>query len=87
MRRKLGEMTKKYENISIKYQDLREIGLKEAERNFERLKKQSEERTAGEFSTARMRMCVNMNSCREIDYFVESRCSFSFFFGKGISSS
>jgi hypothetical protein len=39
LRRKLGE------NLHLKYQDLREIGLKEAERNFERLKKQSEERT------------------------------------------
>jgi hypothetical protein len=45
LRRKLGEVTKKYENLHLKYQDLREIGLKEAERNFERLKKQSEDRT------------------------------------------
>lgn len=47
LRRKLGEVTKKYENLHLKYQDLREIGLKEAERNFERLKKQSEEKTKG----------------------------------------
>lgn len=45
LRRKLGEVIKKYENLHLKYQDLREIGLKEAERNFERLKKQNEERT------------------------------------------
>jgi hypothetical protein len=49
LRRKLGEVTKKYENLHLKYQDLREIGLKEAERNFERLKKQSEERTKSMF--------------------------------------
>jgi regulator of replication initiation timing len=42
-------MTKKFESLNVKYQDLREIGLKEAERNFERLKKQSEEKTAGKF--------------------------------------
>jgi len=47
LRRKLGDITKKFENLNAKYQDLREIGLKEAERNFERLKKQSEEKTAG----------------------------------------
>ena len=47
LRRKLGDITKKFENLNVKYQDLREIGLKEAERNFERLKKQSEEKTAG----------------------------------------
>lgn len=45
LRRKLGDITKKYENLNVKYQDLREIGLKEAERHFERLKKQSEEQT------------------------------------------
>jgi hypothetical protein len=45
LRRKLGDMTKKYENLHIKYQDLKEIGLKESERNFERLKKQTDEKT------------------------------------------
>lgn len=47
LRRKLGEITKKYENLDVKYRDLRELGVKEAERNFERLKKQGEERTKG----------------------------------------
>lgn len=45
LRRKLGEMTKKYENLQLKHQDLREIGLKEAERNYETLRKQSEDKT------------------------------------------
>ena len=45
MRRKLGEITRKYENLHLKYQDLREIGLKESERNFERLKKESDTKT------------------------------------------
>ncbi|MCJ1284579.1 hypothetical protein MMC26_003912 [Xylographa opegraphella] len=43
-RRKLGEMTKKFENLDMKYRNLREVGVKEAEANFEKLKKQSEER-------------------------------------------
>lgn len=43
MRRKLGEMAKKFEILDLKYRNLREIGIKEAEHNFERLKKQSEE--------------------------------------------
>jgi hypothetical protein len=47
LRRKLGDMTKKFENLNVKYQDLREIGLKEGERNFERLRKQTEESKAG----------------------------------------
>lgn len=45
LRRKLGELTKKYETLNLKYQDLREIGLKEAERNFERLRKETESKT------------------------------------------
>lgn len=49
LRRKLGDMTKKYESLNVKYQDLREIGLKEAERNFDRLKKNSEEKIACKF--------------------------------------
>jgi hypothetical protein len=47
MRRKLGEMTKKLENLDMKYRNVREIGIKEAEHNFERLKKQSEESKKG----------------------------------------
>ena len=46
-RRKLGEMTKKFENLDLKYRNLREVGIKEAESNFEKLRKQSEERTKG----------------------------------------
>lgn len=45
LRRKLGDITKKYDNLSVKYQDLREVGLKEAERNFERLQKNMSEKT------------------------------------------
>jgi hypothetical protein len=48
LRRKLGEMTKKYENLQLKHQDLREIGLKEYERNYEKLRKQNEDKTRGE---------------------------------------
>ncbi|RDL33712.1 Uncharacterized protein BP5553_08080 [Venustampulla echinocandica] len=43
LRRKLGDMTKKYDSLYIKYQDLREIGIKEADRNFERLRKDTDE--------------------------------------------
>jgi hypothetical protein len=60
LRRKLGDITKKYENLNVKYQDLREIGLKEAERNFERLKKQSEEKTAGKPTETHVRMAADL---------------------------
>ncbi|KAM0438875.1 hypothetical protein ACHAPT_001636 [Fusarium lateritium] len=45
LRRRLGELSKKYESLDMRHRDLREVGVKEAERNFERLKKQAEERT------------------------------------------
>ncbi|KAF7559449.1 hypothetical protein G7046_g4689 [Stylonectria norvegica] len=46
LRRRLGELTAKYESLEMRHRDLREVGVKEAERNFERLRKQAEERTA-----------------------------------------
>ncbi|KAJ9154865.1 Monopolin complex subunit pcs1 [Pleurostoma richardsiae] len=45
LRRRLGEMSKKYDSLELKYRDLREIAVKEAEMNFDRLKKQGEEKT------------------------------------------
>lgn len=47
-RRRLGELSKKYDNLETRHNELREVGVKAAERNFERLKRQSEENTAGE---------------------------------------
>ncbi|KAI5920232.1 chromosome segregation protein Csm1/Pcs1-domain-containing protein, partial [Camillea tinctor] len=44
VRRRLGDLMRKYETLEAKYHDLREIGVIEAERNFDRLKKQGEER-------------------------------------------
>ncbi|KAL9103170.1 MAG: hypothetical protein Q9163_001775 [Psora crenata] len=42
LRRKLGEMTRKFENVELKYRNLRDAACKEAEANFDRLKEQSE---------------------------------------------
>ncbi|RWA08242.1 hypothetical protein EKO27_g6871 [Xylaria grammica] len=44
LRRRIGELTRKHEALEAKYRDLREIGIQEAERNFDRLRKQGEER-------------------------------------------
>lgn len=49
LRRKLGEMTKKYESLDAKYRNLREVGVLEANANFEKLRKQCEATTAGMF--------------------------------------
>ncbi|QKX54853.1 uncharacterized protein TRUGW13939_01942 [Talaromyces rugulosus] len=40
LRRKLGDMTKKYETLESKHRTLREIGIVEANANFEKIKKQ-----------------------------------------------
>lgn len=48
LRRKLGDLSRRYESLEARYRDLRDVGVKEAESNFERLKKQSEENSAGQ---------------------------------------
>ena len=50
-RRRIGEVTKKLDAMDVKYKNLREVGIKEAEANFERLKAQSETQAAGNIST------------------------------------
>ncbi|KAK4544116.1 hypothetical protein LTR36_004614 [Oleoguttula mirabilis] len=45
LRRKLNEMTKKYETLDLKYQNLQEIGRSNAETNFEKLKRASDQKT------------------------------------------
>ncbi|KAJ5373750.1 Monopolin complex subunit Csm1/Pcs1 [Penicillium concentricum] len=42
LRRRLGELTKKYDSLESKYRNLREIGIVEANTNMEKLRKQSE---------------------------------------------
>jgi hypothetical protein len=44
LRRRLGDLARKHENLEGKYRDLRALGVKEAEKNFDRLKKQADER-------------------------------------------
>lgn len=47
LRRKLGDITKKFENLDLKYHNLKEIALTEAHNNFEKLRKTSERRAQG----------------------------------------
>ncbi|KAI0142781.1 hypothetical protein GGR57DRAFT_485568 [Xylariaceae sp. FL1272] len=44
LRRRIGDLTRRYEVLETRYRNLREIGVEEAERNFDRFKKQTEER-------------------------------------------
>lgn len=46
-RRKLGELTKKFEKLEMKYRNLREEGINEANANFEKYKTQSQANAKG----------------------------------------
>ena len=47
LRRKLGEITRKFENVDLRYRNLKNSRVTEAEANYERLKKQSEIQAQG----------------------------------------
>lgn len=47
VQRQLSELRKSYSKLEQKYQKLQEIGVKQAEQNFEQLKAQAEENTRG----------------------------------------
>jgi hypothetical protein len=42
LRRKVGDLTKKLESLDLKYRTLREVGIVEAEANFDKYRKQTE---------------------------------------------
>ncbi|KAF2836111.1 hypothetical protein M501DRAFT_904821, partial [Patellaria atrata CBS 101060] len=44
LRRKLGDMTKKFEALEVKYLNLKEVAMGDTESNFERLKNSTDER-------------------------------------------
>ncbi len=46
LRRKLGDVTRKFENIDLKYRNLKDVGISEAKVNMEKLRKQCEATTA-----------------------------------------
>jgi hypothetical protein len=46
LRRKLGDITRKFENVDLKYRNLKEVGISEANANMEKLRKQCEATTA-----------------------------------------
>ncbi|KAF7510499.1 hypothetical protein GJ744_006345 [Endocarpon pusillum] len=46
LRRKLGDVTRKFENIDLKYRNLKDVGILEANANMEKLRKQCEATTS-----------------------------------------
>lgn len=53
--RRLADMTKKYEEMRMKYDSVIELGPKAAEANFERLKKATDQKAKGETSPRRVK--------------------------------
>ncbi|KAI5305638.1 hypothetical protein KEM55_008917, partial [Ascosphaera atra] len=53
LRRKLGDMTQKYETMESRYRQLREVGVVEANANAEKMKKQCEATATGKVAAAR----------------------------------
>ncbi|KAK3082298.1 hypothetical protein LTS18_007854 [Coniosporium uncinatum] len=44
LRRKLGEMTKKFESVDLKYRNIKEVGMTDAQTNFEKLRNATDQR-------------------------------------------
>lgn len=63
VRRRLGEMTKKYETLEFKYRDLRNVAVTEAEKTFDRLKQTSEDRAQ---STSNRRAVVGRQTQTDV---------------------
>ena len=51
LKRRLEELSKKFEALDLRYQDLRNVGVNEAKQNFDQLKQVSNERAKGEAFT------------------------------------
>jgi hypothetical protein len=72
LRRRLGDLTRKYDGLEKRHRELKEVGVKEAERVYERLKKQSQDNDAGKFlgrGCGRLRpdwQLTSVNSLKEI---------------------
>ncbi len=47
LRRKLGDMTRRCESLDLRYRTLRDVGVREADANFDRLKRESAEKNEG----------------------------------------
>ncbi|KAK8150561.1 hypothetical protein G3M48_001136 [Beauveria asiatica] len=70
LERRLREMTRKYENLEGRYTELREVGVKSAERNYEKLRKQTDENaaTANELiTTLRGELAVQRQALSDAD--------------------
>ena len=63
LRRKLGDITKKFENLDLKYHNLKEVALTEAHSNFEKLRKTTDKRAQGSQVPFTFIPCIKLLIC------------------------
>ena len=74
MRRKLGEMTKEFEKLDMKYRTLREEGIKEANANFEKYKTHSQASAKGRAPLSNpITTMLTIFSCERPNHLTEER--------------
>ena len=72
-RRKLGEMTSKFEKLELKYQNLRDVGIKEANANFDKYKTQVQVNAKGKASFLTNTGMLTIPSCERSHQLTEER--------------
>ena len=78
MRRKLGEMTKKFETLDMKYRTLREEGIKEASANFEKYKTHTQASAKGRAPLSNpITTVLTIFSCERSNHLTEERTRYS----------
>lgn len=77
-RRKLGEMTKKFEKLETKYRTLRDEGIKEAATNFENYKIQSQSNTKGrgDSGPTALNLMLTLSSCERLHQLTKERARY-----------
>ena len=75
LRRKLGDITKKFESLELKYNNLKEVGIEEAKVNFEKLKASSEAKSKGKYlrTACQDLKLTYCGSCKRPDSLPEER--------------
>ena len=76
MRRKLGEMNNKFEKLEMKYKNLREEGIVEANANFEKYKTQSQANAKGNAFFWPIRVMLTLHSRARSHRLVEERARY-----------
>ena len=86
-RRKLAEMTSKFEKMEMKYQNLRDVGIKEANANFDKYKTQVQANAKGKASFLTNTGMLTIPSCERSHRLTEERTCYSTgtFKGLGVS--